>query len=74
MKVSGYLHASVTLSGGKDTGTYWVGGWVGPRAILDILEKDSRAITGIRTPDHPAHDPVPILTTVPCICQLLILK
>jgi hypothetical protein len=34
-------------------GTHCTGGWVGPRAGLDVCEK-SRP-TGIRYPDHPAH-------------------
>jgi hypothetical protein len=33
--VSGQLHAPAAFPPGKDpTGTHWVGGWVGPRAVL----------------------------------------
>jgi hypothetical protein len=35
MDVSGQLHASATLP----PGTHWIRGWVGPRAILDSVEK-----------------------------------
>jgi len=29
----------VALPLGKNTSTHWIGGWVGPRASLDVLEK-----------------------------------
>jgi hypothetical protein len=36
MGVSGQRHASAALyPRGKDPGTHWIGGWVGPRAGLD---------------------------------------
>jgi hypothetical protein len=36
MEVSGQRHALATLyPRGKDPGTHWTGGWVGPRAGLD---------------------------------------
>jgi hypothetical protein len=34
-------------------GTHCTGGWVGPRAGLDVCEKSLP--TGIRSPDHPAR-------------------
>jgi hypothetical protein len=34
-------------------GTHCTGGWVGPRAGLDVCEKSCP--TGIRSPDHPAR-------------------
>jgi hypothetical protein len=38
--VSGHLHGPVTLIPGKQpSGTHWIGGWVGPRADLDDVEK-----------------------------------
>jgi hypothetical protein len=40
MEVSGQLHAPAALSPGKDTiGTHWIGGWVGPTALLDAVVK-----------------------------------
>jgi hypothetical protein len=40
MKVSGQLHAPAALPPGKQPpGTHWIGGWVGPRACLDDLDK-----------------------------------
>jgi hypothetical protein len=38
MEVSGQLHAQVALPPGKEP-LYWIGGWVGPRAILDAAVK-----------------------------------
>jgi hypothetical protein len=38
--VSGQLHAPAALPPGeRATGTHWIGGWVGPRAGLDAVEK-----------------------------------
>jgi hypothetical protein len=40
MEVSGQLHASAALPSGKEPpGTHWIGGWVGPRAVLDAVVK-----------------------------------
>jgi len=40
MKVSGQLHATATLSPGKETpGTHWTGVWVGSRDGLDAVAK-----------------------------------
>jgi hypothetical protein len=40
MGVSGQLHAPIPLlSGGKAPGTHWIGGWVGPNAGLEAVEK-----------------------------------
>jgi hypothetical protein len=40
MEVSGHLHATAALPPGeKAPCTYWIGGWVGPRAGLDDAEK-----------------------------------
>jgi hypothetical protein len=38
MDVNGQLHAPATLLPGKEV-TYWIGGWVGPKAILDAAVK-----------------------------------
>jgi hypothetical protein len=40
MEVSGQLHAAVALPRGERApGIPWVGGWVGPRAGLDMVVK-----------------------------------
>jgi hypothetical protein len=39
MEVSGQLRAPSALSRGKNFGTRWIGGWVGPRASVDVSEK-----------------------------------
>jgi hypothetical protein len=40
MEVSGQLHAPAALPPGKDPpGTRWIGGWVGPRAVLEAVVK-----------------------------------
>jgi hypothetical protein len=40
MEVSGQLHAPAALPPGETApGTQWIGGWVGPRAGLDDVEK-----------------------------------
>jgi hypothetical protein len=32
-------HCSHFTTGERDPGTHWIGGWVGPRASLDVLVK-----------------------------------
>jgi hypothetical protein len=40
MEFSGQLDASAVFTSGETAhGTHWIGGWVGPRAGLDIMEK-----------------------------------
>jgi hypothetical protein len=40
MEVSGQLHAPVALPPRERAlGTHWIGGWVGPRAVLDAVVK-----------------------------------
>jgi hypothetical protein len=54
MKVSDQLHAPATLFPGKNPGTHWIGGWVGPRAVLDAVLKrkipSPRQESNLRTP------------------------
>ena len=57
-----YLHAPVSLSPGMNPGAHSVGGLVGHRAGLDVLEKRSLALVGIRTLQRLAHSLVIILT------------
>jgi len=47
MEVGGQCHALATLPLGKRPSTHWTGGWVGPRAGLDL------APTGIQFLDCP---------------------
>jgi hypothetical protein len=56
MEVSGQLHAPVALPPGKNQGTHWIGGWVGPRAGV----KKFLASTGIRNPNLPVRSLVAI--------------
>jgi hypothetical protein len=39
MEVSGKLHALVILPRGKSPSIHWIGGWLGPEAGLDDVEK-----------------------------------
>jgi len=39
MEVGNQHHSPVTLHGGKTPATYEIGGWVGPSAGMDDLEK-----------------------------------
>jgi hypothetical protein len=56
--VSGQLHAPAALLPRKEPpGTHWMGGWVGPRASLDDVEKIYDP-TGTRTPDPSIVQPV----------------
>jgi hypothetical protein len=38
LEVSSQVHASAALTPEKGLGTYWIGGWVDPRAGLDDIE------------------------------------
>jgi hypothetical protein len=53
MEVSGQLHAPVALLTSKKRALniHWLGGWVGPRAILDAMVK--RKITSPRRKSNP---------------------
>jgi len=39
MEISGQLQALAGLPPGRALGTHWIGGWVGPRAGLNAVEK-----------------------------------
>ena len=45
MEVSGQLRAPAALYAGNNAGTYWVGGLVGTRAGLHILEKEKNLLS-----------------------------
>jgi len=51
----------VTLPVGSRPGTHWIGGWVEPRAGLDVVDKPL-APTSNRTLDGPASNLVTILS------------
>jgi hypothetical protein len=51
MEVSDQLHAPAALPPGKEPGTHWIGGWVGPRAVLNTVVK--RKIPGPRRESNP---------------------
>jgi hypothetical protein len=40
MEMGSQLHAPAALPPGKECGIYSIGGWVGPRAGLDVSGKD----------------------------------
>jgi hypothetical protein len=50
---SGQHHAPAALPSGSELpDTHWIGGWVGPRAGLDAMEKKNKSLasTGNQTP------------------------
>jgi hypothetical protein len=52
MEVSGQLHAPAALPPReRDPGTHWIGGWVGPRAVLDTVV--TREIPSPRRESNP---------------------
>jgi len=58
MEMSDSLHASAALPPVKrDSGTHWIGGWVGPRTDLDGVAKRRGIPCPCRksSPDHPAR-------------------
>jgi hypothetical protein len=43
MEVNGQLHTPAALPPGKDPpGTRWIGGWVGPRVVLEAVVKKKK--------------------------------
>ena len=70
--MSGQLHAPAALAMGKNTGTHWIEGWVGPREGLDILKTEKcLLLPGFKLGDFPGRSLVAIMTT---LCQLLPIK
>jgi hypothetical protein len=57
MEVSGQLHAPAALPPEKAPGTHWIGGWVGPRAVLEAVVK--RKIPSPRRKSNPRTPIVP---------------
>jgi hypothetical protein len=59
MEVSGQLHAPAALPPRERApGTQWIGGWVGPRAVLDTVMKK------IPSPRRESNRSTPIVQTV----------
>jgi hypothetical protein len=66
MEMGDEHHCSAALPPAKNSGTHLIGGWVGPKTFLYVLEKRrSEDSTGIRAPDHPVRSPLAIATTLP---------
>jgi hypothetical protein len=61
MEVSGQLHAPATLPPRERTpGTHWMGGWVGPRSVLDYVYRthySKGTLVGPRQRCHRTPDP-----------------
>jgi hypothetical protein len=73
MEVSGQLHAGFT-PGKKVVGTQVTGGWVGPKAGLDVLERRKThcpcQASGTEFLRHPACSLAIKLTKLAKICQV----
>jgi hypothetical protein len=52
MEVGGQLHSPAALPPGKEPMAHWIGGWVGPRAVLDMVVK--RKIPSPRRESNPS--------------------
>jgi hypothetical protein len=60
MEVSGQLHAPAALLPRKEPpATHWIGGWVGPRAVLDVVVKRK-----IPSPHRESNPRTPIVRPV----------
>jgi hypothetical protein len=56
MEVSGQLHAPGALPPGERApGSHWIGGWIGPRAGLDAVEKRKSLHCRESNPGRPAR-------------------
>jgi hypothetical protein len=56
--------------------THWIRGWLGPRAGVNMKEKNLCPLLGIkvRFPGHPAHNLVTILTELSHLMYTLDIK
>jgi len=62
MEVTGQLCTLATLHPGEGvTSTLWIGGWVGPRAGLDVVEKIASAPARNLDPSYPSCSLITIL-------------
>jgi len=63
MEVSGQLHAPDCFTPRQDP--HWIGGWVGPRASLDMVAKRTYLYHYQESaPIYPAHNLVTIVTNL----------
>jgi hypothetical protein len=67
MEMSGQLHVPASLPPGKEPVTHWIGGWGGPRAVLDAAVK--RKIHSPRRESNPRTPIVQPVVTVICIYE-----
>jgi hypothetical protein len=67
LEVSGHRHPSCLTSG-----TQWIGGWLGPRAGLDGVERRNKSCpTGIQVPIPRPSSSLPVAAlTVPLITEI----
>jgi len=52
-------------SGERASDTYWIGGWVSPRAGLDAVTRKIPSLCQEWNPGHPARSVVTIMTGLP---------
>jgi hypothetical protein len=74
MEVSGHLHARDDLPRSKSHGTHCIGGWVGPRADLDVAMKGKKSHhcpSRELNPGPPSRSLVSVLTE---LLQLSLLR
>jgi hypothetical protein len=58
MEVSGQLHALAATPKERAPGIHCIGGWVGPRAVLDVVVKEKfPAPAGNRTLEPQSSNP-----------------
>jgi len=65
MGVGGQFHAPATLSPRKRPGTHCIGGWVGPRAVLDGCGKSRNHRDSIPGPSSPQQGAIPTALSRP---------
>jgi hypothetical protein len=60
MEVSGQLHyPAASRPGERAPGTHWIGGWVGPRAVLDeVVNRKIPSSSRESNPRTPIIQPV----------------
>jgi hypothetical protein len=56
MEMSGQLHPPVALPPGKEPLVHWIGGWMGPRAVVDAVVKKK-----IPSPRRESNPKTPIV-------------
>jgi hypothetical protein len=69
MSVGGQRHASSALPPGKRPGTYYTGGWLGPRAGLDESGKSRSHLDSIPGP-YSAKRVGILRQSVICTCHM----